>query len=55
MLCCMIRKTVKTIPHSYQDYFNFDYLCHVSKTKALIKNDLLNNATKQFNNKKTFN
>jgi hypothetical protein len=36
MLCFMIRKIVKTIPHSYQDYFNFDYLCHVGKTKSFL-------------------
>ncbi len=42
----MIRKTVKTMPHSYQDYFNFDYLGQLSKTKALVKNDLMNHATK---------
>ncbi len=46
LLCCMIRKIVKTIRHSYQDELNFDYLRQVNKTKAGIKNDLLNHATK---------
>jgi hypothetical protein len=36
----MIRKTVKTILHSYQDELNFDYLRHVYRTKTLTKNDL---------------
>ncbi len=43
-----MQQSSKTILHSYQDELNFYYLYQVSKTKALIKIDLLNHATKHY-------
>ena len=40
VLCCMIRKTVKSILHLGQDQLYFDYLRYILNIKTLIKNDL---------------
>ena len=46
LLCCMIRKTVKTMLYFKEIVLNYDcFLCMFS-IKTLTKNDLLNHATK---------
>jgi hypothetical protein len=40
VLCCMIRKTVKTLSLSYPINLNYNYFHSFNNTKTLTKNDL---------------